>query len=310
MEEKSLSKWDALVGNIEYIELFLHDAIKGGILELSNKEEDFWQKHIKTMVDMKIIGLNRYFNTLASLDYAKEGWEERAIGVLRSLHLLCVATRNHTQLEDEFKNEIEQILGWSKTKQELLGDPNAKKVEDKWVVLAIIYETKENLTSRKVYLYGVEQKGWGYILDFSYNGVFGDLYLQGDIFRAKIIFFGKFQPRAIIATMGAKDTLTQILPPLANLEDGERQFILNQNRFLLSDEDLMFVGNLTLVWGGKHPLLVDKEGRYIPLDTLDESSYLHLLLITRSEWFDGFLLKSEGGYRLLALAYNQRILTL
>jgi len=310
IEQKSLSRWESLQSDIEYIELFLSDAMKGGILEFANKDAAYWQNHAKAMVDKKIAGLNRYFNALASIDYGAATHREQILGVLTSLHLIVRAARSHDKISDEVRGELEQILGWNRTRQELLADTGAKMSEDRWHVVSIRYDELDNLTSRRVYLYGVESGSWALILDFSYNGIFEKLYMEGECFKAKLLYFGSLQPRAIVKVKGEKCAPDDVLNPLPDLTLAQERFNNARDTFPLLYEELAFVAELRVVQSGHSYLLVDTAGRYVPIESFGDEKYLKLLILTRGERFDGFVVKSAEGYRLLAIHYDQRTLSL
>jgi uncharacterized Zn finger protein len=308
--QKVASKWENLMRDIEYLELFLDDSIKNGILELLNKEPSYWERLTKAMVDRKISGLNRYIHTLASISTAQPNWQERVLDQLSTLHLLITTIKRHEELADDVKEEIALLLGWYKTKEELLADTTQMPLDDSWIVLSTTYEESDRLTTRKVYLYGMESQKWAYLLDFSYNGSFNELYLQGEIFKAKLLFYGNYQPRALIKVRGAKVEQINSLTPMTTLQEAHTHFIAQQDAFIFLYEDLALVENLMIIKEGEGYSLIDSQGYTMPLSNFDEHKDIATLIATRGEAFSGFILRQEDNYHLLSIVTNQRILPL
>ena len=310
-KKKSTQKWEKAVKSIEFLEFWLNDAVKLGIIELSTKNHSYWENLKRRMVDAQLPGINTFFNILQSLDN-QDGWEETVLDILSQMHLLVTSIKNHKNLSPDVKQELELLLGWNINKNELLEDKNTHIVDDVWLVLNIEQSVTDNLESRKIYLYGVQTNQWAYILEFAFgNSFFKDSYILGGKFQAKLaIYPGVLKNRAILKLKGGNSDLPYDLKPFKNLEIAHDHFIENKIRFPWIFEQFIFLKDANIVKYDHQYFLVDDTNNMLKIIAITFIKYLSFLAESKGNKVDIFAVRTNNGIKILAFMANQKLVSL
>ncbi len=311
-EKNKQNRWVDASSDIEYIERWLQDSIKKGLLDFPNKRPSDWDKITKAMVDKKLTGINIYIRQLSIIDYSSF-WEDEVLRILRKLHLLVKTIRSHESLDSEFKSQLAQSLGWYQTKQELLDDDTTEVIDDIWIVLKVDYQEDDNLKSRKVYLYGCSSNRWAYILDFSFAGRgFGDVYIQENYIQAKLAFYGGIiKQRAVLKVRGQNsDRYEGELDSFVSLKEANIAYQYQKMAYPFIFDMPQHHRDISIVDVDGSYILVDIDENTMPIVGFDFELYSHILAHTKGEKFDAFFLRNEKSIEMLAIIKDRRIITL
>lgn len=114
--------------------------------------------------------------------------------------------------------------------------------------MGIDHKEEENLTVRKVYLYGTQTKKWAYLREYAYNGAFKEHYLEKSFFEATLAFYGAiFHDRAVIKERGVNLPSLKIKSEYPSLKEAHRAFTEEKIGFVFLHEYAMFLSSLRIV---------------------------------------------------------------
>ena len=309
-KKKSENKWANAKKSIEQVELWLKDLMKLGILDFPNKEQTYWAKLAKRMVDAKMPGINTYFNILANVNY-QSNWEHIVLKIINKIHLLVQAIKNHSNLEADFKQELELLLGWNISKADLLANEKTEIFDDVWMIVKVDTNTTENLDSRKVHLYGVQTNRWAYILEFAFgNTYFKDRYAEGTLMQAKLAFYPGIQKtRAFVKIKGSQTNVEQNLKPIPNLLKSNKLFTNRINQFPWTFEVHQFIEKTNIIVRDNQYLLVDSQNNLMLIPSMNFEQYLSVLAHSQGHFFDAFVLRNSDGIRLLGFLFKNKLIS-
>src|SRR5262249_25115574 len=125
---------------------------------------------------------------------------------LARLHLIACAYRNQERLPGPVKADVRQVIGWPVTREALLADPDALRVNDRWMVMAAVAEVQADKLRRLETWLPRMGDGPGprfaLLIDFVpvSLGKTTSPYSAGETFAAELVYFPSPAPlRAIIA---------------------------------------------------------------------------------------------------------------
>jgi hypothetical protein len=170
---------------------------------------------VRRLVDAKASGLA---SRVEQLPVALFGLPEalRAdflIEKLGELHLIAEAYRRQTELPEAMKADLRLMIGWTMTREELLREPQAVRMLDRWMVLAATQEVQPNKLRRietwLARLGDADGPRFAVLMDFVpvSIGAVGKTYSAGETFEAELVFYPSSAPlRAIIAQQHGRVT--------------------------------------------------------------------------------------------------------
>jgi len=305
-------RWSSAKENVSFVADWLADSIKLGILDLPNRDYGYWEDLKKRMVDLKLVGFNRFFTKLQNLNYAKS-WESEAVYVLSDMHQLVASIKNYQYLDSEFKAELAMLLGWSSSKKELLAQNDTKIVNDMWIVVNIHISYEDRLKVRKVYLYGVESNCFAYILDFvPESRYFEELYTKSTMIKAQLVFYdGVIKQRAIIKT---KESVDRYIPTSLKSVDSLHEAYSNFKEALISFpwvwEYPVFVSSCSIVSKDDEFYIVDRFDNLVALGDMDIREYQRFLILSDGEFVDMFILYRREYATVLGFIYDDKVVSL
>ena len=310
IEKIEAKRWASAIKSVGFVADWLEDVMKLGILEFPNREYGYYQELKKRMVDLKLVGFNRFFTQLEDMSYV-DGYEEEVIYILTLIHQLVTSIKNHDKLDKSIKAEIGMLMGWSLSQKELLSQKDTEVVSDEWIVVSIELNEIDNLISRKVYLYGRATNRWAYILEFTHqSGYFKEHYRKGDIFDATLIFYDTFINQRAFVKERRENSLKlkrETLAPLSTLESGYRSFKEVLISFPWLDEYPLFISSCSIVRQDGRFYLVDRDDFVMLLSDFDMSEYYRFILLSDGEFVDVFVVVSRGYLRFCGFIDDTRV---
>ena len=302
--EKRLREMNA--GLVE-LEDWLVDLMRGGVAQLSGREESYWQQLGARMVDAKLGGIGNRVRGLAQLRTAADP-HAAMLAELADIYLLVRGFRRLEELPPLLQQEMLNQAGLNIKKEEVLA---LSGTEDTWFCCGQNEGSRdEQLFWRRTWLYGEQSEQYALLLDFAYgNKPYEDAPRPGQVLKGEMIYYPSSYPqRALLRSPGFVGEPVRLRP--------DANFTALSERFAATLEQNPW-NNLLPAWleqvlplsKNSEYFLIDSERRQLKL-SCDERSWLRLLALSGGrplrvfgEWNGAYFvpLTAQSGERLVLL---------
>ncbi len=294
--KRQQARQQKIADGIEELSLWIKDIIRNGILNAPEKGAGYWENMAKRMVDAQAPGLSGMVRSISNINFYNERWQSEFLEQLLKMFLLISGYKNIANLQADMQNDIRTLIGFTQNQEELKAQNG---IRDDWFILAKRVTQEDQLTTERIWLYGVHTKQYALVLQFSVRGQIPETtFSPGSVIDAELVFFKSSLPlRALIKQQHQTKTATQVagfknwnevvcreteifsINPFID----QYPFLLDQlnlvkynNEWWLQDEEKKLMRlqpqysnlwNLLSVSGGK-PLpmvVIGKEGEYTPV---------------------------------------------
>ncbi len=298
-EKREASRLDKVQAGISELDLWLKDLIRTGLIALPEKGNAFFEKTAARMVDSQATGLANLVREFNNINfYDGNTWHSEALSQSVRIFVLLEAFRNIETLPEKVQEDVRSMIGWNKNQKELLEDATAESIKDEWLVIGRKTEQEEDLTIQRNWLYGINSKRYGFILNFAFrNSMIETLLVPGTITKAELIFYPSNMPYRAIVKQQAQNTdiINQNITSFVTWEEANDDLAATWGQFVWADKVPQFVSDLTLVLHQKKWYLRDLEGLFIEIHTdFSNEKALNLLAISGGETLNMFLLRHEN----------------
>jgi hypothetical protein len=186
-----------VAAGLDDLERWLGDLLRRGLAALPAEGYGLWERPAARLVDAQARGLAHQLRQAGQLVGAAEGWPDRLLERLSSLHLLLEAYRRLDQLSAPLQADVRDLIGWNQSQEELLTDTG---LVDRWLVVGQRSEREEQLRVRSSWLLGLTSRRVARLLDFAHGQQpFGELLVAGQTLQAELVFYPSAAPlRALI----------------------------------------------------------------------------------------------------------------
>src|SRR5215510_12060251 len=210
-ERNRLEREAGVLAGLDELDVWLADQVQHGAANFVAQAAQACRTIAQRLVDAKAPGLAGRLDALPARLFTLPG-PARPSAALRELgqvHLISQAYRRASELPELLAADARQAVGWSVTREDLLSDPAAVRVDAKWRVFAVISEAQPDRL-RRVETWLCRQEGsdgnsyYAVLIDFVpvSSGAATGGYLVGDEFEAELCFYRSTIPlRAQIATL-------------------------------------------------------------------------------------------------------------
>ena len=224
-ERNRLEREAAVLAGLDDLDTWLSDQVQHGMANFVGHTSQACRTIAQRLVDAKAPGLAGRLDALPTRLFTLPG-PARPSAALRELgqaHLISQAYRRASQLPELLAADARQAIGWSVTREALLSDSNALRVNAKWRVFAVISEAQPDRLRRvETWLWresradGMPQ--YAVLMDFVpiSVGAAAAGYLIGDQIDGELIFYrSTFPLRAQITALdkGAAQTNAALVLP-------------------------------------------------------------------------------------------------
>jgi len=224
-ERNRLEREAAVLAGLDELDVWLADQVQQGMANFVAQIAPACRTIAQRLVDAKSSGLAGRLDALPTRLFTLPGpmRPSAAIRELGQIHLISQAYRHAAELPELLAADARQAVGWSVTREALLSDSEAIRVDDKWQVFAVLSETQPDRLRR------VESWLWrqsaadgtphcAVLIDFVpvSSGAAAGGYLVGDQIEAQLSFYRSTIPlRAQITTLkkGADQTNEPVALP-------------------------------------------------------------------------------------------------
>ncbi|HYI57332.1 MAG TPA: SWIM zinc finger family protein [Microlunatus sp.] len=263
------------------LRIWLGDQVRIGLAGLPRAGYSHFDTIAARMVDAQASGVAGALRSLPA-DLVSADWPSRALHSLGGLQLLAEAHARLDELPDDLAATVRSRIGYAVTKDQVRGRP---PVRDRWWAIAAVDTVEFQLTSRRVWLRGLDSGRWAMWLTFAPPGRDLDTSVQpGRVYDCEARFYpGSGQFRVLLEPPLPDPDLPAEDPVAADAETSTRSWggndlgVLRSQLAALLAED-PWASRLPVVMAGipvrpPHPgqswLLRDATGAAVPLVDLD-----------------------------------------
>jgi hypothetical protein len=210
-ERNRLEREAAVLAGLEDLDTWLSDQVQHGMANFVTQAAQACRTIAQRLVDAKAPGLAGRLDALPTRLFTLPGpaRPSAAIRELGQVHLISQAYRRSSGLPESLAEDARQAVGWSTTREALLNDSDALRVDAKWLVFAVLSEAQPDRLRRvENWLWrqsgGDETPHCAVLIDFVpiSTGAAAGGYLVGDRIDAELCFYRSIIPlRAQIATL-------------------------------------------------------------------------------------------------------------
>jgi len=221
-ERNRIDREAAILAGLDDLDIWLSDQVDRGIAAFVAQSAKECRSISKRLVDAKAPGIATRLEALPTRLFTlpEPTRPMAAIQELGQIHLLSEAYRRQTELPQPLVADVRQATGWSITREALLGDEAALRVNGMWYVVAALSEVQPDRLRRvETWLWreGTPDSAprFAVLIDFFPvgTGASSSGYTSGDRIEAELIFYPSAKPlRAqIIGTAGGAQHSTASL---------------------------------------------------------------------------------------------------
>ena len=225
-ERNRVDREAAVLAGLDDLDVWLSDQVQHGMANFVAQAAQTCRTISQRLVDAKASGLAGRLDALPTRLFTLPDpvRPTAAIRELGQIHLISHAYRRAAQLSELVAADARQAVGWSVTREALLGDSDSLRVDANWRVFAVMSEAQPDRLRRvETWLRrvdGTDQAPWcAVLIDFVplAGGTATGGYMVGDQVAAELCFYRSAIPlRAQIATLqtGASQSSESLnLPP-------------------------------------------------------------------------------------------------
>jgi SWIM zinc finger len=210
-ERNRLEREAAVLAGLEELDIWLSDQVQHGMASFVAQTAQACRTIAQRLVDAKASALAGRLDSLPARLFTLPGPSRpsAAIRELAQVHLISQAYRRAPELPELLAADARQAVGWSITREALLGDSGTLRANAEWRVFAVLSEAQPDRL-RRVETWLWRQSGaegmprCGVLIDFVpvSTGAAAGGYMVGDHIDAELAFYRSTIPlRAQITTL-------------------------------------------------------------------------------------------------------------
>lgn len=197
-ERNRLEREAAVLSGLEDLDIWLSDQVQHGMATFVAQTAQACRTIAQRLVDAKASGLAGRLDALPTRLFTLPGPARPAAAIreLGQVHLISQAYRRTSELPELLAADARQAVGWSVTREALLSNSEALRVEAKWRVFAVLSEAQPDRLRRvETWLWresgGDRQPQCAVLIDFipMATGAATGGYLVGDQIGAELTFY-------------------------------------------------------------------------------------------------------------------------
>jgi len=283
-------------GGIDELRSWLSDVIRAGIAHVPQQAYQFHSNITARMVDAQAGGLASQLRQINEINFFNEGWQKQLLKRLSGIYMISEGYRNRNTLPAATARDIATLIGWTIPKEEVL---QTEPVTDQWIVLSVTMSEESNVTTERIWLYGLGTNRFALLLNFyAGNQPYQTMLVPGIQIDADIVYYpGSVPMRALIREQRPlSGRATQITIPNSfstvynNISDA-----LSKNPFL---EQIPFmIEAVKATFANDRWFVTDEEGLSVPLSNPEEECW-NMLAFSGGRRFSAFGVCEQGQFDL------------
>ncbi|MBE7217950.1 MAG: SWIM zinc finger family protein [Caulobacteraceae bacterium] len=195
-QKRAARREDRVRAGLAELQTWLGDLLRQGLASAKNHPARFYDAMAARMVDAQAPGLARRLRQWPTLFASGDGWADLALAEAGALQCLLDAAARADTLPAGLRASVRTAVGWSVGEQELLADPAAERVTDRWQVVGQRVEEEDRLRTQRTWLAGETTGRAALCLSFA-AGAQGALDLSlvpGTAVSAELVFYPSAAP--------------------------------------------------------------------------------------------------------------------
>lgn len=205
-ERLQASRESSILNGLDELDQWISDQLERGLASFAADASARCRIVAQRLVDAKAGGLATKIEQIPPTLFglAENQRNDYLIEALGGLHLIAEAYRRQDDLPAAMKADIRQVVGWSISRDALLGDADALRVSATWMVLAVVSEVQPDKLRRiETWLANLsgQAPNFAVLIDFVpvSGGAMGSALSVGEIIDAEMVFYpGPVPLRALI----------------------------------------------------------------------------------------------------------------
>lgn len=205
-ERNAQEREASLLAGLDELDLWLEDQVDSGLAGFVTEAGSRCRLMAQRLVDAKAPGLATRLDAFPSRLYTLPE-PQRPLAVVEELglfHLMAQAYRRQQLLSPELRADIRLVVGWTLTREALLGDAAALRQKGNWLVFAVRNEVQpDKLRRTETWLMDdAPEPHLAVLIDFVpvSVGTVSSGYAIGDHFEAELVYYPSPLPlRALVA---------------------------------------------------------------------------------------------------------------
>jgi len=221
------------------------------------------------MVDAQAPGLANMVRQLGETNFFTEDWQQQFLEQLLKIYIVAEGYSRHHTGETPFLQDLRSWVGFTINQDEL---KEQSGITDTWLVLAKQSNEVDNVTTEKYWLYGLEQKKYALVLQFTVRGQGSQLSLTPGLYvQAELVFFPSVNPMRALIKRQLNTQYTGIPKGFSGWEELTGAHTEIYSRFPVQGERPYIVEQLTTVRYNNQWWLCDQSSRMVPLRNAEKS---------------------------------------
>jgi len=303
-QKRTESREKKIIAGIEELQLWIKDVARTGIMNVPQNQYAFATNIIARMIDCQAPGLAYQLKKINKIDVYKEGWQKSLTKILSKTYLLAESYKNKDDFDILLKEDIDSLIGWTKSKEEVLAN---NPVRDEWIVLSKLLESEASLTTESIWLYGLNSGKFALLLNYyAGNQIAVELLPVGYTMQAELVFYPSVFPlRALIKS---RDKQQNSLPEPMGTNDLES--IKNKVADVLSIapfiENLpLLISNFRIAFLTSTWYLIDHASKGMSIINSDDECW-NILSISKGNVFTCFGIYANDTIDIHSLWFEQK----
>lgn len=251
---------------------WMEDTVQLGLAELVNKNFAYWRDIAARLVDSQAPGLANRINELGSIAVSGKDVMPRLVEKFGQLHLLLEAYARLDTLPEALQHDVRQLIGWSRTQDELLALPG---VSDHWLVLGVLQRQDDNLINQTSWLYGLQHQQAACIVQYAHSSQRSNLSIGWQanmIIDGTLHFYPSATPiRAIVGEHQINDLIDKTqMPEGVTIDQAMADFKALQQLNPWHQGTHLWVKNVRFISDGEQLYLCDTDNPKLALLVSDQ----------------------------------------
>ncbi|SDD60640.1 SWIM zinc finger [Dyadobacter soli] len=283
-------------GGIEEVRAWLSDVIRPGIAHVPQQAYQFHNNITARMVDAQAGGLASQLRQISEINFFNEGWQKQLLKRLSGIYMITEGYRNRDTLPAGSARDIATLIGWTIPKEEVL---QTEAITDQWIVLSVTMSEESNVTTERIWLYGLGTSRFALLLNFyAGNQPYQTMLVPGIQIDADIVYYPASVPmRALIreqrpvtsrsAQINIPDSFLTIYNNIADT--------LGKNPF--AEQIPFMIEGVKATFANERWFLTDQEGLSVPLSNPEDECW-NMLAFSGGRRFSAFGICEQGQFDL------------
>ena len=303
--KRQLARHEKVMHGIAELQLWIKDIVRNGILSMPEKGFPWFENVAKRMVDAQAPGLANMVRQLGETNFFTEDWQQQFLEQLLKIYLVAEGYSKHHTGEAPFLHDLRSWIGFTSNQDELKEQTG---ITDTWLVLAKQSNEVDNVTTEKYWLYGMEQKKYALILQFTVRGQGSQLSLTPGLFiQAELVFFPSVNPMRALIKRQLNTQYSSIPEGFSGWEEVTETHTAIYSRFPVQGERPYIVEQLTAVPYNNLWWLRDQSFRLVPLRNAEKTIW-HILAISGGQPLNMVLIGSPSQVEVAGVWQNNQYL--